>query len=97
MRCWNCSADCAGIDDGMDTLAWGCSWGSLCLWIAEHFPNCRRPQGTRLGTIQGLPPFGLSSGTLIIVSEWGGRLTVPLVNTSVTCRGITRLGFSMSL
>ncbi|HPM79547.1 MAG TPA: cyclopropane-fatty-acyl-phospholipid synthase family protein [Candidatus Anammoximicrobium sp.] len=31
----------AGIEDGMDVLELGCGWGSLCLWIAEHFPNCR--------------------------------------------------------
>ena len=31
----------AGIQDGMEILELGCGWGSLCLWIAEHFPNCR--------------------------------------------------------
>ena len=29
----------AGIADGMDVLDLGCGWGSLSLWIAEHFPN----------------------------------------------------------
>jgi cyclopropane-fatty-acyl-phospholipid synthase len=29
----------AGIEDGMDVLDLGCGWGSLSLWIAEHFPN----------------------------------------------------------
>lgn len=29
----------AGIRDGMDILELGCGWGSLTLWIAEHFPN----------------------------------------------------------
>jgi cyclopropane-fatty-acyl-phospholipid synthase len=31
----------AGIRDGMRVLDLGCGWGSLSLWIAEHFPNCR--------------------------------------------------------
>ena len=29
----------AGIRDGMKVLDLGCGWGSLSLWIAEHFPN----------------------------------------------------------
>lgn len=31
----------AEIEDGMDILELGCGWGSLCLWIAETYPNCR--------------------------------------------------------
>lgn len=31
----------AGIVDGMRVLDLGCGWGSLSLWIAEHFPNCK--------------------------------------------------------
>jgi len=31
----------AGIEDGMTILDLGCGWGSLSLWIAEHFPNAR--------------------------------------------------------
>jgi cyclopropane-fatty-acyl-phospholipid synthase len=31
----------AGIADGMDILDLGCGWGSLSLWIAEHYPACR--------------------------------------------------------
>ncbi|HBO45636.1 MAG TPA: SAM-dependent methyltransferase [Planctomycetaceae bacterium] len=31
----------AGIEDGMNILELGCGWGSLCLWIAEHYPGCR--------------------------------------------------------
>jgi len=31
----------AGIQDGMDILELGCGWGSLTLWVAEKFPNCR--------------------------------------------------------
>lgn len=30
----------ARIKDGMRVLDLGCGWGSLTLWIAEHFPNC---------------------------------------------------------
>ena len=29
----------AGIEDGMQVLDLGCGWGSMSLWIAEHFPN----------------------------------------------------------
>ena len=31
----------AGIVDGMDVLELGCGWGSLSLWMAEHYPACR--------------------------------------------------------
>jgi cyclopropane-fatty-acyl-phospholipid synthase len=31
----------AGIRDGMRVLDLGCGWGSLSLWIAEKFPECR--------------------------------------------------------
>ncbi len=31
----------ARIRDGMEVLDLGCGWGSLSLWIAEHYPNCR--------------------------------------------------------
>ena len=33
------TANRAGIEDGMRILDLGCGWGSLSLWIAEHFPN----------------------------------------------------------
>jgi len=29
----------AGITDGMRVLDLGCGWGSLSLWVAEHFPS----------------------------------------------------------
>lgn len=29
-----------GLEDGMRVLDLGCGWGSLSLWIAEHFPRC---------------------------------------------------------
>jgi len=29
----------AGIEDGMSVLELGCGWGSLTLWMAEHFPS----------------------------------------------------------
>jgi cyclopropane-fatty-acyl-phospholipid synthase len=31
----------ADIRDGMEILELGCGWGSLSLWIAEHYPGCR--------------------------------------------------------
>ena len=33
------TAERAGIKDGMKVLDLGCGWGSLSLWIAEHFPK----------------------------------------------------------
>ncbi len=35
------TAQRAQIEDGHDVLDLGCGWGSLSLWIAEHYPNCR--------------------------------------------------------
>jgi len=35
------TCDRAQVEDGMDVLDLGCGWGSLALWIAEHYPNCR--------------------------------------------------------
>jgi cyclopropane-fatty-acyl-phospholipid synthase len=29
----------AGLADGMDILELGCGWGSLTLWMAEHYPQ----------------------------------------------------------
>ena len=31
----------AQLEDGMAVLDLGCGWGSLTLWMAEHYPNCR--------------------------------------------------------
>ena len=31
----------AAIEDGLEVLELGCGWGSLSLWIAEHYPGCR--------------------------------------------------------
>jgi cyclopropane-fatty-acyl-phospholipid synthase len=31
----------ARLEDGMAVLDLGCGWGSLSLWIAERYPNCR--------------------------------------------------------
>jgi cyclopropane-fatty-acyl-phospholipid synthase len=31
----------AGIENGMDILELGCGWGSLSLWIAHRYPQCR--------------------------------------------------------
>ena len=37
------SATCerAGLENGQDVLELGCGWGSLSLWMAEHYPACR--------------------------------------------------------
>jgi len=31
----------AGIADGMEILELGCGWGSLSLWMAQHYPNAK--------------------------------------------------------
>lgn len=31
----------AGLSDGQDILELGCGWGSLSLWMAEHYPKAR--------------------------------------------------------
>lgn len=31
----------AGLHDGQDVLELGCGWGSLSLWMAEHYPRSR--------------------------------------------------------
>ncbi len=31
----------AQIEDGMEVLELGCGWGSLSLWLAELYPNCK--------------------------------------------------------
>jgi cyclopropane-fatty-acyl-phospholipid synthase len=33
------SCERAQLTDGQDVLELGCGWGSLTLWMAEHFPN----------------------------------------------------------
>jgi len=35
------SSERAELVDGMDVLELGCGWGSLSLWMAEHFPNAK--------------------------------------------------------
>ena len=34
--CWR-----AGLEDGQEVLELGCGWGSLSLWMAEHYPASR--------------------------------------------------------
>ena len=34
-------AERAGLQDGMRILDLGCGWGSLSLWLAEHYPNSK--------------------------------------------------------
>jgi cyclopropane-fatty-acyl-phospholipid synthase len=31
----------AQLEDGMEVLDLGCGWGSLSMWVAEQYPNCR--------------------------------------------------------
>lgn len=31
----------ARLEDGMEIMDLGCGWGSLSLWIGEHYPSCR--------------------------------------------------------
>ncbi len=31
----------AGVEDGMRVLDLGCGWGSLSLWLAEHYPSAQ--------------------------------------------------------
>ena len=31
----------AGVEDGMRLMDLGCGWGSLALWLAEHYPSSR--------------------------------------------------------
>jgi cyclopropane-fatty-acyl-phospholipid synthase len=35
------TAERAGLDDGQRILELGCGWGSLTLWMAEHYPSAR--------------------------------------------------------
>jgi len=35
------TSDRAGLQDGQDVLELGCGWGSLTLWMAEHYPGSR--------------------------------------------------------
>ena len=37
----DCYIERAGVVDGMTILDLGCGWGSLCLYLAEKFPNAR--------------------------------------------------------
>ena len=38
-RKYSCCYWPTGIEDGMKILDLGCGWGSLSMWIAEHFPK----------------------------------------------------------
>ncbi|MFT5101511.1 MAG: cyclopropane-fatty-acyl-phospholipid synthase [Planctomycetaceae bacterium] len=35
------SCERAGVEDGMEILELGCGWGSLTLWLGQHYPNAR--------------------------------------------------------
>jgi len=60
------TAERAGIQDGMDLLELGCGWGSLSIWLAEHFPNARitsvsNSNGQRLFIEQRCKELGLKN------------------------------------
>ena len=40
-RALSLTCEHAELADGMDILELGCGWGSLSLWMAEHYPNSR--------------------------------------------------------
>ena len=40
-RCCKLTCERARIEDGQQILELGCGWGSLSLWLAEHFPRAR--------------------------------------------------------
>ncbi len=46
----------AEIEDGMEVLDLGCGWGSLSLWVARHYPNCRVLARVQLKTPGGVHP-----------------------------------------
>jgi cyclopropane-fatty-acyl-phospholipid synthase len=35
----------ARIEDGQQILELGCGWGSLSLWLAEHYPQAQHHRG----------------------------------------------------
>ena len=55
----------AGIEDGMSILDLGCGWGSLSLWLAEHYPNARVARGLQLGAsaCAGSKPSAIAAGS----------------------------------
>jgi cyclopropane-fatty-acyl-phospholipid synthase len=60
----------AQVQDGMDILELGCGWGSLTIWMAEHYPKARitavsnsRPQ--REFILERCRERGFGNGTII--------------------------------
>ena len=43
------SCEHAELTDGMDILELGCGWGSLSLWMAEHYPHAKITSALKLG------------------------------------------------
>jgi len=60
----------AGIEDGMEILELGCGWGSLCLWIAQHYPNCRVLAISNSGTQR---QYILSHGSALALHNVEGK------------------------
>ncbi len=63
-------AERAGLVDGMRILDLGCGWGSLSLWLAEHYPNSQivglsNSHGQREFIEQQAAQRGLSNLTIV--------------------------------
>lgn len=65
------TAERAGIADGMRVLDLGCGWGSLSLWIAEHFP------GTQVVSVSN------SSSQSAFINDQARRRSISNVETIV--------------
>ena len=44
------SCERAQLDDGQDILELGCGWGSMTLWMAQHYPTARITAVSNSGT-----------------------------------------------
>jgi cyclopropane-fatty-acyl-phospholipid synthase len=69
----------ARLDDGMEILDLGCGWGSLSLWIGEHYPNSRvvavsnsRTQVAHIQEQSARQGLGNVEARVADVSSWGG-------------------------
>lgn len=60
----------AVVEDGMEVLDLGCGWGSLTLWILEHYPRCR------VTSVSGSRPQGEHIRVRVAERGWSDRLQV---------------------
>ena len=63
-------AERAGLQDGQRMLDLGCGWGSLSLWLAEHYPNSQvvglsNSNGQREFILQRAAERGLTNLTIL--------------------------------